>query len=312
LLKAGVEASIPGTPGAPVIFSIFSIIPPVLIFLFFANLPRLPIIPIFPTAPSLQSGEGPTPFGDATMYTVVLLATLAGSADAPACSGYAYGCYGCSCYGCSCYGCYGCSCYGCSCYGCYSCYSYSCSCYGCYSCYSCYGCSCYGCNSCYSCYGCSCYGCGGYYSYGCTTTYYGCSGCCGCCASGGYYHGGHVGVSPGGLVSPSAAPSSELIKSNPKIINKPKDFKPVEPKPDGGKPPVDTKPDPKLSVTILHDSIVPASVYAPPLEGAVVEGNRIVYSEVVLDGRIVTVGAPVSVTPVGAPNEGGTVVIVSR
>jgi uncharacterized protein (TIGR03000 family) len=70
------------------------------------------------------------------MYSVVLMAALATTADAPACHGGGCGCHG------GCYGCYGC--YG----GCYGCYG---GCYGCYGgCYGCYG-GCWG--GCYGCYG---------------------------------------------------------------------------------------------------------------------------------------------------------------
>lgn len=75
------------------------------------------------------------------MYSVVLMAALATSADVPNCHGHSCGCYGGGYYG----GCYG-GCYGCwgGCYGCYG------GCYGCYGgCYGCYG----GCYGCYGCYG---------------------------------------------------------------------------------------------------------------------------------------------------------------
>ena len=136
------------------------------------------------------------------MYSLMLMAAVAGGPDASGfgwrsagCNGchgsYAAGCYG-SGYGSSCHGtgCYGSSCYGSSCHG--SCYGSSChggglfsrfgglfnrsSCHG-----SCYGSSCYGSGygSCYGsgyragCYG-SCYGsgCHGAVNYGCT----GCTG----------------------------------------------------------------------------------------------------------------------------------------
>src|SRR5277367_6681986 len=53
-----------------------------------------------------------------SMYSVVLMAALATTADVPACHGGGCGCHG-GYYG-GCYGCYG-GCYGCygGCYGCY-------------------------------------------------------------------------------------------------------------------------------------------------------------------------------------------------
>lgn len=89
------------------------------------------------------------------MYSIVVMAALVASSDAPDFGKGQGGCYGC--YG---YGCYSTSHSGWACTGCngYACHGYSCSGWSCGGCYgSCYGGACYG--GAYSCWG--CYGCWG-------------------------------------------------------------------------------------------------------------------------------------------------------